>query len=76
MPHCDHCATAELNEHGLRRAHCATCSVLCWDDPRSFEAGMGFCSNFCADVKLTAVSTAPDGLQYWNTYFRLVRSIA
>jgi hypothetical protein len=51
MPHCDHCATAELNEHGLRRAHCATCGILCWDDPRSFESGLGFCSTFCEDVK-------------------------
>jgi hypothetical protein len=52
MPHCDHCAEAPVNDYGLRRAHCATCGVLCWDDPANFEQGTAFCSDFCADVKI------------------------
>jgi hypothetical protein len=68
MPHCDHCATAPVNDYGLRRAHCATCGVLCWDDPRDFEQGAAFCSDFCRDVWLMARWDAPlsDALQVVN----------
>jgi hypothetical protein len=59
MPHCDHCATAPVNDYGLRRAHCATCGVLCYGDPRDFEQGAAFCSDFCADVKGMAAYSVP-----------------
>lgn len=50
--HCADCANGPVNEHGLRRAHCATCGVLCYDAPDNFEMQWAFCSTFCEDVKL------------------------
>lgn len=59
MPHCSHCATAELNDYGLRRAHCATCGVLCYGEPCDFEQGVAYCSDYCADVWTLARTTMP-----------------
>jgi hypothetical protein len=64
MYHCAQCQNGAVNDYGLRYAHCSTCGRNCYDEPQNFEAGVAFCSDFCADVRILAAVDQERALEY------------